>query len=366
MPSDQHAALVMLGPDSGARGGIASVLRVWQDAGLFGGRPVRLLATYVDGSTLHKLGALGLALLRFIGLLLGGQVGAVHAHSASNASFRRKSLFLALARLAGKPYVFHLHGGAFDRYHAGCSPLEKAWLRRTLRGARIVFVLSDSWAEWLRREVGHPDIRVLPNPVLPARLPAGIVREPQTLLFLGRLEADKGVFVLLKALARLRASHPGLRAVLAGEGDQGAVRQAAAAAGVADLIELPGWVAGDAKAGCLARAGVFVLPSRFEGLPMALLEAQAAGLPVVASRVGGIPQVVSEGDNGILHAPDDEADLARALAVLLDDPAGARRMGATGQARVLAGFGIERVRGLLEEAWQCLEAHAGGRGERRA
>ena len=118
MPSEQNAALVMLGPDSDARGGIASVLRVWQDAGLFGGRQVTLLATYVDGSALRKLGALGRALLRFVGLLLGGQVGAVHAHSASNASFRRKSLFLALARLAGKPYVFHLHGGAFDRYHA--------------------------------------------------------------------------------------------------------------------------------------------------------------------------------------------------------------------------------------------------------
>ncbi|KAB2963741.1 glycosyltransferase family 4 protein [Zoogloea sp.] len=363
MPSEQNAALVMLGPDSDARGGIASVLRVWQDAGLFGGRQVTLLATYVDGSALRKLGALGRALLRFVGLLLGGQVGAVHAHSASNASFRRKSLFLALARLAGKPYVFHLHGGAFDRYHAGCSALERAWVRRTLRGARIVFVLSDSWAEWLHREVGHPDIRVLPNPVLPVRLPAGIPREPQTLLFLGRLEADKGIFVLLGALARLRASHPGLRAVLAGEGDLPAVSQAAAAAGVADLIELPGWVAGDTKARCLARAGVFVLPSRFEGLPMALLEAQAAGLPVVASRVGGIPQVVSDGENGVLHAPDDEVDLARALATVLDDAEGARRLGSVGQARVLAGFGIDRVRSLLEEAWQCLDAQTGHKEE---
>lgn len=361
MPSERNPALIMLGPDSGARGGIASVLRVWQDAGLFHGRDVRLIATYVDGNALNKLGALGLALLRFTGLLLGGQVGAVHAHSASNASFRRKSLFLALARLAGKPYIFHLHGGAFDRYHAGCTRLERAWLGHTLRGARIVFVLSDSWAEWLRREIGHPDVRVLPNPVLPVHLPATVVREPQTLLFLGRLEADKGIFVLLKALARLRASHPDLRAVLAGEGDLAAVRQAAAEAGVAGLIELPGWVAGEAKAHCLARAGVFVLPSRFEGLPMALLEAQAAGLPVVASRVGGIPQVVSDGENGMLHAPDDDADLARALALVLDAPDRARQMGSAGQTQVLAGFGIKRVRGLLDAAWTQLDAPAARR-----
>ena len=146
--------------------------------------------------------------------------------------------------------------------------------------------------------------------------------------------------------------------MLAGEGDLAAVRQAAAEAGVAGLIELPGWVAGEAKAHCLARAGVFVLPSRFEGLPMALLEAQAAGLPVVASRVGGIPQVVSDGENGILHAPDDDADLASALARVLDAPDRARQMGSAGQTRVLAGFGIERVRGLLHAAWTQLDAPA--------
>lgn len=144
MPRDAAPALVMLGPDLRARGGIASVLRVWQEAGLTAGRPVLHLATYVDGGALAKLAALALALLRFGVLLLTGRVAAVHAHSASNASFRRKSLFLALARLAGKPYVFHLHGGAFDRYHAGLSSLERAWVHRTIRGARVVFVLSES------------------------------------------------------------------------------------------------------------------------------------------------------------------------------------------------------------------------------
>jgi glycosyltransferase involved in cell wall biosynthesis len=359
MSETKLAALVMLGPDSGARGGIASVLRVWQDAGLYAGRPVIHLPTYVDGSPLAKLGALLRALLRFVVLLATGQVAAVHAHSASNASLRRKSLFLALARLAGKPYVFHLHGGAFDRYYAGASALEQRWVVRTIRGARVVFVLSDNWAAWLRQTIRHPDVRVLPNPVLPPSLPAGVMREAHTLLFLGRLEEEKGVFVLLGALAQLAGRYPALRVVFAGEGDMDALRTAAAAAGVLDRIELPGWVAGEAKARLLARAGIFVLPSRFEGLPMALLEAQAAGLPVVATRVGGIPQVVTDGENGMLADPDDMASLVEALTPVLADDENARRMGEIGRERVLAGYGVDRVRCLLDAAWQRLDASHG-------
>lgn len=359
MPEPKLAALIMLGPDSQARGGIASVLRVWHEAGLWAGRPVVHLPTYVDGTPAAKFGALLWTLARFVVLLATGQVAAVHAHSASNASFRRKSLFLALARLAGKPYVFHLHGGAFDRYYAGASALERRWVGHTIRGAEVVFVLSDNWAAWLRQTIRHPDVRVLPNPVVPPSLPAGVVRESHTLLFLGRLEEEKGVFVLVKALARLAGHYPALRVVFAGEGDMAALRSAAATAGVLERIELPGWVAGEAKAGLLARAGIFVLPSRFEGLPMALLEAQAAGLPVVATRVGGIPQVVTDGENGMLADPDDVASLVEALAPVLADAGHACQMGAIGRERVLAGYGVDRVRGLLDAAWRRLDAVRG-------
>ncbi len=354
--------LVILGPATNSRGGIASVMRLWQEAGFGGQRPVCYLPTYADGSAVAKLMTFLGALLRFCLLLARGRLAAVHAHSASNASFRRKSLLLALARLAGKPYIFHLHGGAFDRYHAGASSLERAWINRTVRGAEVVFVLSESWADWLRQHIGHPDVRVLPNPVLPVQLPPDVAREPHTLLFLGRLEDAKGVYVLIDAMARLAGVRPELRVILAGEGDVARVRAAAAAAGVAERVELPGWVAGEAKARLLARAGIFLLPSRFEGVPMALLEAQAAGLPVVATRVGGIPQVVTEGFNGALCEPDDVASLVIALKPLLGDGGLARRMGEAGRARVLDSYGIERVRTMVESAWQRLDDASGERG----
>lgn len=89
---------------------------------------------------------------------------------------------------------------------------------------------------------------------------------------------------------------------------------------------------------------------------MALLEAQAAGLPVVATRVGGIPQVVTDGVNGLLADPDDVASLVEALVPLLADVELARRMGEIGRERVLAGYGVDRVAALLDSAWRCLDA----------
>lgn len=352
--SEGRRKLVMLGPDLASRGGIAAVVQVWRESGVVGPWPLHYLPTYADGGAITKLVVFMGALLRFIVMLLTGQVAAVHAHSASNASFRRKSLILALARLAGKPYVFHLHGGAFDRYYAKASALEKAWVRRTIHGAKVVLVLSESWADWLRETIGHADVRVLPNPVEPMALPDDVPREPQTLLFLGRLEDAKGVFVLIDALARLAGVRPALRVILAGEGDVARVRAAAVAAGVAERVELPGWVSGEAKACLLARAGIFVLPSRFEGVPMGILEAQAAGMPVVATRVGGIPQVITDGFNGVLCAPDNVASLVTALKPLLADPGLAARMGEVGRERVLEAYGVERVRQLLGDVWRTL------------
>ena len=123
------------------------------------------------------------------------------------------------------------------------------------------------------------------------------------------------------------------RAIIAGEGDLAGVRAAAAAPAWLGRVELPGWVAGEAKARCWPAPGCSCC-RRAEGVPMALLEAQAAGLPVVATRVGGIPQVVVEGYSGMLAEPDDVASLVAAL----EAGAGGRRGGSSdGRNRASAG-----------------------------
>jgi glycosyltransferase involved in cell wall biosynthesis len=164
-------------------------------------------------------------------------------------------------------------------------------------------------------------VTVLPNSVPLPALPDPALQEPGRILFLGRLETAKGIDELLDAAAALAPRFPQLRLVLGGEGDLAHARRRAAELGIADRVELPGWIGPAARDAELARAAVFCLPSHAEGLPMSMLEAMAAGRPVVVTSVGGIPETIQDRDNGLLVPPRDAAALAAALASVLEDDA---------------------------------------------
>jgi glycosyltransferase involved in cell wall biosynthesis len=160
-------------------------------------------------------------------------------------------------------------------------------------------------------------------------VPRGVMSSGRNrlILFLGHLYRDKGVYELLDAFARLQPARPGLRLVLAGEGPEAhGLRLQANRLRLNATVELPGWVGPEAKAALLAKAACLALPSHDEGLPLALLEAMLAGVPVVATSVGGVPEIVEDGRHALLVAPHDPDSLATALARVLDDPVLATRL----------------------------------------
>jgi glycosyltransferase involved in cell wall biosynthesis len=186
---------------------------------------------------------------------------------------------------------------------------------------------------YLRRLAAPPDAR------RSVRAAWGAGPDDVVVLVPGALERRKGHAVLLAAAERLPAGSD-LRFVFAGAGsEEAALRRRAGQLGVAVVF------AGFQKdiGACLAAADVVAMPSLQEGLGVAALEAMAAGLPVVASRVGGLGEAVVDGETGVLVAPGDPVALARALAELARDPGRRARLGAAGRRRVLARYTMAQM-----------------------
>jgi glycosyltransferase involved in cell wall biosynthesis len=331
----------MLATDFSAPGGITAVVRSYEAAGLFSRWPIRFLPTYRTNSPIDKIVTAATALVRFSGWLLTGRVAAVHAHSAARASFWRKSMFLLLGKAGGARTILHLHSGFFPQYYdENCGRVRKRLIRWILASMDRVVVLTPTWAIKIHEIEPRACIEVIANGVSAIAIP----RRPHagTILFLGRLREEKGILDLLRAIRMLIREFPQLRLVCAGDGDIPTLRALAANWGIGECVDFPGWVEDSTKEELLASAAIFTLPSYFEGLPVGVLEAMINGVPVVATRVGGIPDALGS-DAGLLVRPGDPPAIAQALAALLRDEGLRVRMGNAGQRRATERFGSEMM-----------------------
>jgi glycosyltransferase involved in cell wall biosynthesis len=174
----------------------------------------------------------------------------------------------------------------------------------------------------------------------------------------GRFVPPKGYSHLLDALHTANAQYPGVRSLLVGDGPlRAAMETKAEALGLLENVIFTGTRRDIPE--ILALLNVFVLPSLWEGLPIALLEAMAAGLPVVATAVGGTPEVVIDGVTGFLVPPRDPEALADAILRLLRDPDLRQRMGEAGRARVTEHFSVEQMVRKTEALYEQLLAEKG-------
>ena len=233
---------------------------------------------------------------------------------------------------AGGAWPRWLYNGAVDAVVAISEGVRAALLRGGVRPERVCVVPS---AVDLGRIAAPPDARER------VRGAWGAARDDVVVLVPGALETRKGHAVLLDAAALLAAGgERRLRYVFCGDG---AAREALvrAAAPLGDAVRFEGFR--DDIGACLAAADIVVLPSRKEGLGVAALEGAAAARPVVASRVGGLVEAISDGETGILVPPGDAPALAAAIRRLAADSALRARLGAAGRDRVLARYSVARM-----------------------
>ncbi len=334
-----RSRVLVVGPEISSAGGIAAVIETLASSSLADSFDLVLVSTYRDSPALRKAlhGVLGAA--RAAWLLATRGVDLAYLHTSSGFSFRRKAGVAFIARVVRRPYVIHVHASGFDDYYRDAPAWERRLIRATLRNADLVIALSPTWEARIQ-EIVRCTSTSIPNPVRIPTAHAAIDGSPALIVSLGRLGERKGSLTLVRALSSLGGAHSDARLVLAGDGDRSVVRTEAERLGVSDRVDLPGWMDAEDCRRLLLAAHVFALPSREEGLPVALLEAMAAGLPSVVTPVGGIPDAFVEGRHGYFVAPDDPDALARSLQNLLDDPAGSRSMGANARNDATERFAI--------------------------
>lgn len=363
----EPGAIVMLGihPDSKEKGGISTVVDVYREAGLFARWPIHYIGTVMSGPALSKVRVAIGALSEFCSLLIRGRIQLLHAQTSSRASFWRKSLFVLLALAARRPAIIHLHGSEFQQFYRDeCGPLRRAYVRFVLNRAARVIVLSSQWATLVRDIAPRARVVRIFNPIsiradLTDEAPP---RDPNGILFLGRFGPRKGIFDLLEAMAIVRRRFPDVKLRCGGDGDIEGVKRKVAELGLRDCVEVLGWVSGSDKRRELLRASLYVLPSYAEGLPMGILEAMAAGLPTVATCVGGIPDAIAEAVEGFLVEPGDTHALAGRINLLLDNRVLREEMAAAARQTASSRFSAEQVIAEVEQVYRELGASPRDRG----
>lgn len=275
----------------------------------------------------------------------------VHSHEFTMAVYGATA-----ARRAGARHVITMHGG---RYYAGAWR-RRAALRWAMARSAATTAVSGATALDLRHTLGVPDeaVRVVPNGIEMPRGRREIVRRELALrddelliVAIGNLYLVKGHGVLVRALGELEAQGnvPPWRLAVAGRGEEEAsLRALADEAGIAQRVHLLGFRS-DAP-DILAAADLFVMPSLSEGLPLALVEAMATGLPIVASDVGGIPEVVTRDAEAVLVPAASPVALAAAIRSLLADPERRSALGAAAQRRAYRDFSV----GAMADAYELL------------
>jgi glycosyltransferase involved in cell wall biosynthesis len=281
-----------------------------------------------------------LGLAELVRLLRRERPDILHASSSKAGVLGRLA-----ALLAGVPIrIFTVHGWAFSA-HSGAASRLYHWADRLMRPLTTVTICVSDHSRARGLEAGTctaEETAVIPNAVDLQPAPAAR-RDPDrpVLVAVGRLKAPKDFLTLVRAVALLPADS--VEALVVGEGpDRAGLEAEVRRLGIGERVHLVGERRDVPE--LLANADVFVLSSASEGMPVSVLEAMAAGLPVVGSRVGGVPELVVDGETGLLVEPGNAGELAAAIDRLLADPGLRVQLGEAGRERVQRHFALDPFR----------------------
>lgn len=259
-----------------------------------------------------------------ITFILHPRIKIVHIHTPSYKPFVYATVTAKIARLFNKRVVMHMHGGGFRDYYMQ----NKKFVGEELRKTDAVVVLSESWKKFYENNIGLKNVRIIQN-IVP--LPHKIKIEKNSkfiLLFLGYICKDKGIFDLVECIKENHAEYRDKLMLYIGGGqyEENQLKILIEDNNLQDVITFCGWVSGENKINLLNKADAFILPSYKEALPISIIEAMTYGLPIISTEVGGIPELVEHGTNGLLFIPGDYVSMKQYIDTLMYNAETRKRM----------------------------------------
>ncbi|MBB5707604.1 glycosyltransferase family 4 protein [Sphingopyxis panaciterrulae] len=299
--------------------------------------------------------------IRFCSFIFSKRVDIIHVNLAPRGSTFRKIPYIFVSKLTRKKIILHLHGGGYEDFFDKRSCIVRHIIKFLFESADKVVILNDNSREFVTIKIGLLPERVvaLGNGVPAATEMAAPWHVIPTICFMGRLIPIKGIDILLEAFGLLKQRGIDFRAVIGGDGDIDVFQRLAHGLGLDDEVEFLGWLNGQEVTRQYSMADIFVLSSRVENQPMAILEAMAHRLPVVATDVGAVSSQVIDGTTGLVIAPGDAKILADALERLCRDPALRRTMGEAGYDRWQAHFSIATAATRMVDLYHELVTESG-------
>ena len=276
------------------RGGITSVVKAHESGEQWKQYHCSWIETHRDGNSIRKLWYLTTALLEYICLLPFYDI--VHIHVATTVSAKRKLLFLYPAKWLGKKVILHFHPSN-EKFLF--EPMNVRLYQKLFAKADLVLVLSEQWRRWVKLALNldnHIEVLYNPCPVVNRREDL----RKKHILFAGTIIPRKGYETLIRSFAKIASKNPDWKVVFAGNGEIEDAMKIVEDCGIENQVKFLGWVAGEDKERAFQEASIYCLASDGEGFPMGVLDAWAYGIPCVVTPVGGIPDILVDGENGLV------------------------------------------------------------------
>lgn len=343
-------SVCIVGTDISGKGGIAVVLKSYST--IF--PTFNYVCSHKFTNKIHQFLIAIQAIIKVIYFCCVKNVKIVHIHTASYNAFFRDSIYVLIAKFLRRKIVLHLHGGKFEQFYNKNSK----YCSYICHKADCVVGVSHYFKAIFDKYKLNDNIKVVYNSAdAPLCTISKMTRTPLNILFLGNIVENKGIFDILDCFVKYRSYFEGrvfLR--IGGSGQEDRLKSIIQDHELSNIVEYLGWVDLEKKHALLAETDIYLQPSYFESLGIAIIEAMSYNIPIVASNTGGIPELVTNQENGILISSGAIDDMYNAIKELIENEELRCNMGKKSGEKA-ENFTIESMSKAITDLYQEVLAH---------